>query len=183
MRKRGRESLTAVCSSTGMFTRPNAIEPFQIGRAIWTGDASKPPTPKQDQRGVGNWELTPVVSFLELALGFEPVVEILAVAAAAAEIPEVRLLGDLVGRRLSTSDGCDVDGGGSRVGCGGPSRRGHATTVSASGVRSFLGHGRTHSFKLRIVASAAGRAPATFVSPARATRVSFDVNGGMTPAL
>src|SRR5262245_31422960 len=34
IRKRGRDSRTAVCTSTGMFTRPNESAPLQIARAM-----------------------------------------------------------------------------------------------------------------------------------------------------
>src|SRR6185503_3385396 len=73
MRKRGRESRTAVCSSTGILTRPNAIEPFHRALAMERGSCnsqtpnSQLPNPKPKpqlgvvreawQLGVGGWEL------------------------------------------------------------------------------------------------------------------------------
>src|SRR6476646_9486123 len=62
IRNLGRWLRTAVCSSTGMFTRPNEIEPFQSALAMSS-------------------------SLLQFALRFEPVLEIHAVAAAALQIP------------------------------------------------------------------------------------------------
>ena len=106
MRKRGRESRTAVCSSTGMLTSPNAIEPFQSARAIRTARcklnsqlARMHQLPTLDGASLTDehperWELANIqlgaiggrarslvsVPPGQVALGLDPVVEIAAVA-------------------------------------------------------------------------------------------------------
>src|SRR5580765_1884290 len=67
MRNDGREWRTAVCSSTGMLTRPNAIEPFQSARAM------------------SAFRLLP----LEFLFGLEPIVDVTAVLSAAEQVPMV----------------------------------------------------------------------------------------------
>src|SRR3954471_23596522 len=86
MRKRGRESRTAVCSSTGILTSPNAMEPFQSARGMQTGVANATPVCRS-------------LLGLQFALSFEPVVEITTIAAAAAQIALVGRFRDLfIGR-------------------------------------------------------------------------------------
>src|SRR5437870_4163767 len=76
IRKCGRWSRTAVCSSIGMFTRPNEMEPFQIARATSAA--------------------------LQLPLRFEPILEVLTIAAAPLQIPPVCTDADLFFARLRT---------------------------------------------------------------------------------
>src|SRR3954468_2508271 len=85
MRKRGRESRTAVWSSTGILTSPKAMEPFQSARAMSHG-ACKSQTLRLAAR-------------FQRSFGLQPVVEVLAVLAAAAQVALIRLLGDLVEAR------------------------------------------------------------------------------------
>src|SRR5258706_10491003 len=82
MRKRGRESRTAVWSSTGILTSPNAIEPFQRALAIQTGPAKAKP---------GGFLARATLA--QVALGLNPVVEVAAVLGAAAQIAMIRGLG------------------------------------------------------------------------------------------
>src|SRR5687767_8699995 len=116
MRKRGRESRTAVCSSTGMFTRPNAIEPFQSARAIGRPGARRTPSSQpangSDEGGVGGWKLT----LAERAFSLEPVVEIAAVFTAALQIAAVGSLGDYLGARRTSRGAVDIAGD-PHIGC------------------------------------------------------------------
>src|SRR5258705_1004820 len=113
MRKRGRESRTAVCSSTGILTGPNAIEPFHRALAMEQAGANpKPQSPNakseaesQSRRvwiwvlGFGLWDLLLRPSRTQLPLSLHPIVEVLAVASAAAQVAVIRGLGDFVVRR------------------------------------------------------------------------------------
>src|SRR5688572_24430906 len=113
MRNRGRESRTAVWSSTGILTRPKASEPFQSARAIRGGPARKRPQASGRRAGLGIRRLTPgpalgpwarilrpaFLARAERALRVDPVVEIAAVLAATLEVAVISGLGDLFVRR------------------------------------------------------------------------------------
>src|ERR1051325_2062659 len=91
MRKCGRESRTAVCSSTGILTRPKAMDPFHNARAIIRGAC---------KWKAGSWRLGRLTSGAQLALGLEPVVEVLTVGSTALQVALIRGLGDLVVARV-----------------------------------------------------------------------------------
>src|SRR2546426_1909258 len=127
MRKWGRESRTAVCSSTGILTRPNANEPFHNARDM-NRSACKSQTPNPTRQiptksqllrnwelGFGMWVWDLLISArTQLALGFHPIVEVLAVAAAAAQVAVIRGFGNLVvgGVVIPAWRGCASGGGG-----------------------------------------------------------------------
>src|SRR5262245_34091483 len=92
MRKCGRESRTAVWSSTGMLTRPNAMEPFQIGRGM---------QPEPAKRRPGLYGLA---ARAERAFSVDPIVEVVAVLTAALEVFVIRGLSNL----FVAWDGCAV---------------------------------------------------------------------------
>src|SRR5215470_7281919 len=111
MRNLGRWSRTAVCSSIGMFTSPNEIEPFQSALA------------------------TPGV--LQLALRLEPVVEVQTVAGAAFEVALIRTHPNLFFRRagLGGRDFVKRVGGGGRRDVGGLRQRVVRRTARPPGAR------------------------------------------------
>src|SRR6266550_9347271 len=123
MRKRGRESRTAVWSSTGILTSPNAIEPFQSALAIDSSAANCAPvktsnsqkansqTFERDHLGVGRWELLTRAARAKLALSLHPVIEVAAALSTATEIAVIRRLGDFVVARAVRRLRAGVDTG------------------------------------------------------------------------
>src|SRR6188474_2774424 len=112
MRKRGRESRTAVCSSTGMLTSPNAREPFHSARAMGVLYC-KYQTPTSNSRlslaeigsrllgvgrslGLGSCPGTRP----KVALSLDPVVEVRTAGTPPAEIAVVGGFGDFIVRRV-----------------------------------------------------------------------------------
>src|SRR5215468_875956 len=102
MRKRGRESRTAVCSSIGILTSPKASEPFQSARAIKNA-------PCKSQTAFVPF-LCGATAFFQLAFGFEPVIEVAPIRTAALQVAVIRGFGNLiVGRAVAGSLSCVQD--------------------------------------------------------------------------
>src|SRR5688572_21328438 len=104
MRKCGRESRTAVCSSTGILTRPNARDLFQSARGMGVevqipNPNSQHPNPKENRWlrrarsftrfllscdlaffGFGTWDLRSPL--FQRPFSLNPIVEVLAVVSA-----------------------------------------------------------------------------------------------------
>src|SRR5262249_51224737 len=83
MRNFGRWSRTAVCSSMGIFTSPNEIDPFHSARGIVLSSQFSVLSSKFLSPGS------------ELAFRFDPVVELQAVSAAAFEVALIRAQADV----------------------------------------------------------------------------------------
>src|SRR5262245_6954074 len=111
MRNRGLESRTAVWSSTGILTRPNASEPFHNARGIygWSGQDVRPrirwgkTSPIRGPNAatafgpwIGRRNFPGLAPRSQLAFRVEPVVPVAAVLAAAAQVTLVGDLGDLL---------------------------------------------------------------------------------------
>src|SRR5688572_30443144 len=104
-----------------MFTRPNAIAPFQSARAMARAGArrtptAQPPTPNANAE-FGSWSRLLRRTGAERPLSFEPIVEIAAVFAPALQIAAIGSLGDFLGARRAPRGAVDVAGD-PHVGCG-----------------------------------------------------------------